>query len=86
MNKQCGKCNKQQPVEKFSKFKSTPDGLAYTCKDCVRDNDKKRYKDNKQKILAQQKQYNDTHKVEKAAYDRKYREDRKQLNNDPTNS
>jgi hypothetical protein len=32
--KQCSKCGKEKPLEKFNRNASTPDGLEWYCKDC----------------------------------------------------
>ena len=34
--KQCNKCKEHKPCADFYKHKKNPDGLAYTCKDCVK--------------------------------------------------
>lgn len=73
MTKQCGKCGKQQSLDKFSKFKSSPDGLTYTCKECVKEYDKKHYEDNKEVILQEQKVRASTRRDQKAAYDKQWR-------------
>ena len=51
--KKCTKCNKELPIECFSKCKTTKDGLQYYCRECYNEY----YQTNKQHISQCHKQY-----------------------------
>ena len=68
--KTCSKCRKDKPLDQFGNDKKSPDGLAYWCKECIRDNAKKNYKkknvDVAQPVPAQADEKNETpEKIEK---------------------
>jgi hypothetical protein len=37
-NKSCNKCNKTKPITEFYKRSASPDGLQFSCKSCVKEN------------------------------------------------
>lgn len=53
----CSKCGRELPLECFSKDRTSKDGLQYWCKECKKQHNKQWYADNREYILAQQKQY-----------------------------
>lgn len=55
--KVCSKCNIEKSVEEFGKFKSSKDGLLYSCKKCNNERSKKYRKENPEKILEQQRKW-----------------------------
>jgi predicted nucleic acid-binding Zn ribbon protein len=75
--KKCNQCGKELPLEMFYKNKACKDGVAGQCKECYSKNrkrfreknkkylseqDKQRYKRNKNKVLKRVKKYCETHK------------------------
>jgi hypothetical protein len=55
--KKCKTCNKYVEIEMFYKNNLTYDGLAVSCKECVKRRSKKYIQENKQKVVEYQKQY-----------------------------
>jgi hypothetical protein len=51
--KQCTKCHKKKPLDKYSRNPKSPDGLVYWCKDCFNVYLRNRY----HRRLAQRQQY-----------------------------
>lgn len=52
MNKICGKCNLDKPLEEFAKKKSGRLGVSWECKVCKREAGSKYYQDNKEQVSA----------------------------------
>lgn len=79
MNKKCSRCKKEKPIKGFYRNRSTKDGRDSYCMKCKRDymlNNKrpvtpemrhKYYLENKERILAQHKEYRETDKERKFA-------------------
>ena len=66
--KECFGCKITKPAEEFNKSQRSKDGLAPRCRDCV----KKNYLKNRDKILAQTKEYAAEHpEVGKKAKDKR---------------
>lgn len=55
--KKCNKCEVEKTLASFSKDKSKSDGLCTICKDCVRENRRKWYLKNKDKVKEYQSKY-----------------------------
>lgn len=68
----CTKCEKEFPLEMFTKDKSKPDGYRHECKECRSKHNKQRYIDNRDKIIEQTKQYAAEHREEKRKYWNEY--------------
>ena len=60
--KQCSKCKKQKDESKFGKNRYGKDGLRYRCKDCVREDNRERYK-KEGKGLKTYYRYEECHRV-----------------------
>ena len=54
----CNKCKIKKEIGFWSKNKSTRDGLATQCKDCMAETARKHYAKNKNRVLAKAKTYN----------------------------
>lgn len=75
-NKQCCKCKSTKELVYFSKNKSTKDGLAKQCKECINNN--REYKD---KALQRAKEYYESNKEKVKKYkDEYYLENKEELN------
>ena len=72
-SKDCIHNGQPQPISNFYQCKKTKDGLSCWCKDCVRIKGKKYRDANKVKINKQKREYNKTHKKQKALTDKIYR-------------
>ena len=70
--KVCKKCGRELPTSEFYKDKSREDGFQFYCKDCLKQDRKKYYADNKEAICEAKKQYYDEHKEEKLAYHKQW--------------
>ena len=70
MNKLCSKCKQRKPLAAFSKRAASRDGVCHHCKSCIAEY----YQVNRTKITEQHWKYNQTHKAEKAEYDRTRRQ------------
>lgn len=92
VTKICSKCKKEKLTTEFPKCSRNKDGLDTHCKECrnavnknyrnnnkewFKNNRKKNYIKNKEKILAQKSLYAAKHKKEKAEYDKIYRQKNK---------
>ena len=75
--KTCTKCKETKATSEFSKDKYKKDGLHSSCKACKKSYDKKYVEENKEKKYASNKAYNSSHRKEKATYDKKRREAKK---------
>lgn len=75
--KTCTKCKETKETSEFSKDKSKKDGLRSSCKACKKAYDKKYVEENKEKKYAANYAYNASHRAEKAVYDKKRREAKK---------
>lgn len=71
----CSRCQKQLPLESFTKDKYASDGLDRWCRACKKEYRAQYYIDNRNKELQQAKQYNEEHAEEKRAYEKQYRID-----------
>ena len=58
-HKQCTKCGETKPLEEFHRKHTAADGRRSACKSCIN----AYYKENKDKILSQQKEYVEENKV-----------------------
>ena len=76
--KRCKQCKKEQPTSCFYKNKSKKDGLNSNCKLCAREQKKKHYEDNREKILEQQKKYYENNKEKYIEYKKKHYENNKE--------
>ena len=73
-DKICSKCKESKPLSKFSKDKQKSDGYRPSCKECS----KKRYEDNKGKVLEQMKKWYLKNKEEIIKRKNEYREEHKE--------
>ena len=55
--KRCSKCRKELGEEMFNKNKSKPDGLSTECKACVKEENKRRYGENREEMLADKRRW-----------------------------
>ena len=77
MSKKCCKCNNIKDYTLFSKNKSTKDGFAKQCKDCINNS----YKNNSKKLIQISKKYYESHKEKIKKYkDEYYLENKEKLN------
>jgi hypothetical protein len=60
-HKSCIFEGQEQSISNFCKDRPRKDGLSYHCKSCMKQKNKQRYKDNRTKILTQNKQYSKNH-------------------------
>lgn len=58
--KVCKKCGRELPLSEFYKTKNCKDGHRNECKECLKQQHKQYYQDNKDVITEQQKQYRQT--------------------------
>jgi hypothetical protein len=70
--KQCTKCQKIKDSSSFRKNKSTPDGLSYSCKECLRDYDKSVYNLHKEERRLYAKKQRKKHLPRRKRYDINY--------------
>ena len=73
----CSKCGRELPISKFSKRKSSKDGLQAYCKECKAEYRKQYYTEHKAEETEYQKQYKAEHKKECAEYQKQYRTEHK---------
>lgn len=59
MTIRCTCCGEDKPFEAFHKQKASKRGCKCICKDCVREKNQDRYKNNKEDILAKNKKWRD---------------------------
>ena len=50
LHKQCKRCKKWKALGEFYKYKGSPDGLGYWCKDCVKKYNEQYYKEYSQTV------------------------------------
>lgn len=55
--KVCGGCNQTLPLSSFHKHSGAPDGLSYKCKECSKSHRRKHYLENRDKALAQNREW-----------------------------
>lgn len=67
MDKKCNVCGEIKFLEEFYKNKNFSDGHASICKNCHKERMRKRAIENKEKISAYHKKYNQDHKEERKA-------------------
>ena len=74
MDKKCNKCGVSKPAttEYFHRHRRQKDGLDGTCKDCKRELGAKRYKEKRDEILNQKKDYYERAKDKRLAYQKDY--------------
>jgi hypothetical protein len=72
MQKTCSKCKENKDVTDFNKASHTKDGLRTACKECTRKQNLTHYYNNKEAILAQQKEYFEQNKEKIHVRHRKY--------------
>lgn len=75
----CRKCKRVLSLEHFSKDKSRVDGLSYTCKQCVRDNCKKHYKDNRERYAERHEKWRSGNKERIVSWNKQYNKENKEL-------
>ena len=76
--KKCKKCGKELPASEFYKNKACNDGLSSWCKECMKENSKQRYEENKEEIIKKIKQYYHDNKKTILEYHKKYSEKNKE--------
>jgi hypothetical protein len=69
--KRCYVCEETKPLEQFYKSKNRKDGHSYECKVCRSKQNKIRYKNNKEKLLAQSKSWIKANPNKQKQYDLK---------------
>lgn len=82
MNKTCTKCNSLLPntVEFFSMYKARNiTGLRHACKKCIKESSKNYFANNKEKLLAKQKVYNEKHRKEIQEWKNKWYQDNREM-------
>ena len=70
--KECYKCGETKPVSEYHKNKSRADGLQYKCRSCAKSYQKKRYQNNKERLIKNAKEYYEANKERKLEYGRQY--------------
>ena len=75
--KKCKKCGKELPTSNFYKNKACNDGLSSWCKNCMKQNSKQSYEENKEEIIKKAKQYYQGNKEKVLEYHKKYNESNK---------
>ncbi len=68
--KLCMKCKKRKDESKFGKHRTSKDGLAYWCRDCVAEYARERYKENRGDI-GKYLRYEERHQVVKGIRQKK---------------
>ena len=59
--KQCTACGQVKPVSEFHVRRASRDGLCPECKDCKAARGRQHYEDNREKLLAQMREYHQAH-------------------------
>lgn len=80
MTKTCGKCGKEKKISEFGKDNRAKDGLRYVCKECRKNDWKKYYKENKEKVLKKNKKYFEENPNKRHEIDKKFRKSEKRKN------
>lgn len=78
MWKICTKCGIEKDISEFYKDKTKKFGVRSECKVCMLEQKKYYYDNNKEKVALKHKCYNDTHKGQKALYNKHYYENNKE--------
>lgn len=74
--KECSVCHAWKPMDEYYSRKDAKDGYRSNCKDCVSAWQKRRYRDNRDEILAKNAVYRERHREELREYFRqRYRSD-----------
>lgn len=87
--KRCRRCGVEKSISLYYRYKHSPDGYQYWCKECQREWDQgnreanrlavRRYKErNREKVMQYQRQYNLINRERKRLYTRQYREAHKE--------
>lgn len=76
--KKCAMCGEEKATTNFNRDASRKDGLQYRCKSCHSLMKKKHYNNNKDAILAKNKQYRQSHGESILANKRKYRNENRE--------
>lgn len=71
--KKCTKCKVSMPFEMFHKNKAKWDGLASDCKACVKENNKRYYEENYDKVNSQNKSWAKENSEKKYESDKRWR-------------
>lgn len=71
-HKRCTGCGVLQSTDSFHRSKSTKDGLAYTCKSCVRIRTDAHYAANREVVKAKTRAYANAHPDQRRARSREY--------------
>jgi hypothetical protein len=74
----CSKCNLYKDISGFHKNSTKADGLATMCKECMKEYNKERYKNNKENINTKHKEYRENNKEAIRAHKKEYRENNKE--------
>ena len=79
--KRCTTCEKdlEGTETNFRKQSRNKDGLKYTCRKCDDERAKKRYRDNAEKLIANQVDYNKKNKTRYKNYQREYHKARREV-------
>jgi hypothetical protein len=70
--KQCNKCKEYKPLDNFSIYKRSKDGLRWECRECRNINDKIYRKNNYERLKQKGKSWRDAHRLELNAKNKKY--------------
>lgn len=76
--KKCKRCGKTLPLSEFYKNKACKDGLSSWCRECTKQNSKKQYNKNKEKIIEIVKQHYNDNKEKRLEYAKQYILDNKE--------
>lgn len=79
--KTCTKCKIKKELGDFNKDKTRKDGLFPQCKSCKRNNDKKSYFKNRDKVIANSKKWTENNKEYRKEYRRQYNIKNKEIEN-----
>ena len=79
--KKCTKCKIERELIEFSKDRTRLDGLFPQCKKCKKIDDDKSYLNNKNKIIAKSKKWNEENKERRKEYRRQYNLKNKEVEN-----
>lgn len=73
--KSCSKCFATKKIVHFYKDKNRKDGFQYQCKECAKDNGKRHYQKNIEKILERKKRYHQKNRDKALKRGRQYRQE-----------
>lgn len=83
--KRCSKCLIEKEPSEFNKHRSAPDGLQWTCKDCMRSYLRVHYWNNREEMVGKQREIWDKNKHDasylkrRAGYQKKYRTEKPEI-------